>query len=97
MSAYICQIRIIKRPSSYVRFSKYLNMDLVTSKHGLAPIYPTQPLDAYDVNKLSYDLTLELERLTQLFTVDAQKLKEISQKFEKELQDGMAVFLCLSS
>ena len=63
-------------------------MDILTNKHGLAPVYPTQPLQAFDINKLSYDLTLELERLTQLFTVDAQKLKEISQKFEKELQDG---------
>ena len=63
-------------------------MDTITSVHGLAPVYPTQPLESADVDKLSYNLTLELERLTQLFTVDTQKLKEISKRFEEELQDG---------
>ena len=63
-------------------------MDTITSIHGLAPVYPTQPLQSADINKLSYELTLELERLSQLFTVDAQKLKEISRQFEYELQDG---------
>ena len=68
-------------------------MDVLTNKHGLAPVYPTQPLQEFDINKLSYNLTLELERLSQLFTVDAQKLKEVSRKFEQELQDGKATTL----
>lgn len=63
-------------------------MDTITTAHGLAPVYPTQPLQSADVDKLPYNLTLELERLIQLFTVDSQKLKEISRKFEEELQDG---------
>ena len=64
-------------------------MDVITSRHGLPAISPTQPLQSVDVNKLSYELTLELERLTQLFTVDTQKLKLISKRFEAELQDGL--------
>jgi hypothetical protein len=68
-------------------------MDTITSMHGLAPVYPTQPLQSVDINKLSYELTLELERLRQLFTVDAQKLKEISRRFEEELQEG-SVAIC---
>lgn len=73
-------------------------MDTLTTQHGLSPVYPTQPLQSADVDKLSYNLTLELERLTQLFTVDSQKLKQISKKFEEELQDGRALvyqFSCL--
>lgn len=66
-------------------------MDTLTSQHGLASIYPTQPLDSADVDQLSYHLTLELERLTQLFTVDSQKLKEISKRFEEELQAGSVI------
>ena len=63
-------------------------MDIFTSRHGLAALKPTLPIHDHDVDSLSYELTLELERLRQLFTVDAQKLKEISRRFGEELQDG---------
>lgn len=74
-------------------FASFYIMDTITSVHGLDPVYPTQPLQSADVNKLSYELTLELERLRQLFTVDGQKLKEISKRFEEELQEGV-VAIC---
>ena len=71
-------------------------MDIITARHGLAPVYPTQPFHNVDVNKLSYELTLELERLRLLFEVDTQKLKEISNRFERELQEGsVAIFFTI--
>ena len=63
-------------------------MDTLTSKHGLAALKPSQPIDQADVETLSPELQQELDRLQDLFTVDVEKLKQISQRFEEELQDG---------
>ena len=64
-------------------------MEIFTGRHGLAPLKPVDPIDKDDiVDALTYELTLELERLRQVFTVDAKKLKEISRRFEQELQEG---------
>ena len=68
-------------------------MDVITSQHGLAPLNPTQPMSYDDINKLSSELIIELERLRQDFTVDDEKLKEISKRFEDELQDGVLLLL----
>ena len=64
------------------------NMDLFTSKHGLSALRPTQPMGHDDLRLLSPELIIELDKLEKLFTVDADKLKEIVQRFEEELQDG---------
>lgn len=64
-------------------------MEMFTGRHGLAPLKPVDPIDSDDiVDNLTYELTLELERLRKVFTVDAEKLKEISRRFEEELQEG---------
>jgi hypothetical protein len=64
-------------------------MDTLTSKHGLSSVNPSLPVYQHEVEALPPDLRQELERLEKEFSVDAQKLKEISQQFEQELQDGL--------
>jgi hypothetical protein len=64
-------------------------MDTLTSKHGLVSIAPLQPIDRADINSLSPELKRELDRLQGEFNVDTKKLKEISRRFEVELQDGL--------
>ena len=70
-------------------------MDLLTSRHGLPVLRPTQPMGRADLRTLSPELIVELAKLEERFTVDANKLKEIVQKFEEELQDGKYLILVL--
>ncbi|KAK5172243.1 uncharacterized protein LTR77_003881 [Saxophila tyrrhenica] len=67
-------------------------MDTLTMKHGLASAIPSLPIDQHDIDSLSPGLKRELERLEQEFSVDAEKLKEISLQFERELEDGLSKY-----
>jgi hexokinase len=64
-------------------------MDTLTSKHGLISMQPSQPMHESDIESLPFELRRELERLQEEFWVSTEKLKEISQRFEQELQDGL--------
>ena len=63
-------------------------MDTITSSHGLSKLRPQLPIDQADIDSLSPVLKEELERLKSIFYVSTRKLIEISEQFEKELQDG---------
>lgn len=58
-------------------------MDTITSRHGLSAVLSTASAKA-----LSPELRKELDKLEETFTIDAAKLKEISKRFEQELQEG---------
>ena len=62
-------------------------MDLITAKHGLSDHSFTVSREV-DLSLLAPELLKELQRLEQEFNVSTDKLKEISKRFEKELQDG---------
>ena len=62
-------------------------MEIFTSKHGLTPLRPSQGIDQTDIGALPPQLQQELHRLQGQFTVDTRKLKDITQRFEAELQD----------
>lgn len=62
----------------------------MTSRHGLSTVISTS--DANNADSLSSELEKELQRLEEIFTVDAKKLKEISQRFGEELQEGTPLF-----
>ncbi|KAK3719031.1 hypothetical protein LTR37_004594 [Vermiconidia calcicola] len=64
-------------------------MDTITSSHGLSKLRPQLPIDQADIDSLSPVLKEELERLKSIFYVSTRKLIEISEQFEKELQDGL--------
>ena len=61
-------------------------MDTITSKQGLTKAKSNSDID--DVDQLSPVLKEQLRSLEEIFTVDAAKLKEISKRFEEELQEG---------
>lgn len=61
-------------------------MDIMTSRHGLAPVISSS--DSNDADSLSPELQKEFRSLKDVFTVDAAKLKEISKRFGEELQEG---------
>ena len=63
-------------------------MDRTNSKPGAAEVQPALPVTKDDIKSLPSDLQSELKRLEDQFTVDGKKLKDISQRFEEELQDG---------
>lgn len=59
----------------------------MTSHHGMSAVVSTS--DANNADALSADLKSELQKLEEIFTIDAKKLKEISKRFEEELQEGL--------
>ena len=60
-------------------------MDTMTSRHGLSTVISTS-----DAAPLTPELRKELEALEQIFTIDTAKLKQISKRFEEELQEGQS-------
>ena len=61
-------------------------MDTTTSRHGLSSVLTATAAEQQDA--LSPELQKALQSLEELFTVDAAKLKQISERFGEELQEG---------
>jgi hypothetical protein len=73
----------------YIAFPISIMDSMVPSGQGLPSLTSLFKKDDEVVTSLSPELQRELDRLKVAFGVDPRTLKEISKRFEDELQDGM--------
>lgn len=76
------------RPIAGQHWNLFLPRFTMSSRNGLSTVISTS--DANRMDSLSPELQKELDRLEDIFTVDAATLKKISNRFGEELQEGLS-------